>query len=71
MKNMSFHERKIERKTYYFKFVYGWVLIKCGACNGSPKCGYCNGIKKNRVQGPKSIGLNRRLLSPAINNTSP
>lgn len=51
---MNFHERKAARTDYYMRFVYGWKLRKCVACNGSgrydsnrsPKCSSCNGTGK-------------------------
>lgn len=54
----TFHERKAERKDYYMKYVYGWKLRHCTACNGSgyydncgsPRCGACDGTGKERVQ---------------------
>ena len=53
---MNFHERKEQRKAYYEKFVKGWKLRPCGACNGSgyydsdenPECGACDGTGKER-----------------------
>ena len=55
---MNFHERKAARKEHYKRFVYGFKLRKCGACNGSgyydnagsPKCSSCNGTGKQRVK---------------------
>ena len=54
---MDFYERKQERKEYFEKYVKGWKLVKCLACNGSghydsngsPKCSNCNGTGKERV----------------------
>lgn len=52
-------ERKQERTEYYKRFVEGWRLRKCGACNGSghydggrnnPKCGACDGTGKERYR---------------------
>jgi DnaJ-class molecular chaperone len=53
---MTFYERKAKRTEYYFKYIYGWKLRKCVACNGSgrydhkgsPKCGACHGSGKKR-----------------------
>lgn len=56
----TFHERKAERTAYLTKYVYGWKLVKCVACNGSgfydygrngktPKCSGCDGTGKTRV----------------------
>jgi len=55
---MSFKDRKQERKKYYEKYVKGWKLRPCTACNGSglydsfgsPKCGACNGTGKERYK---------------------
>lgn len=55
---MDFLERKAERKKYYEKYVYGWKLQKCIACNGSgrydswrsPPCGACDGTGKERYK---------------------
>lgn len=60
-RDMSFHERKAARTEYYFKYVFGWRLRTCTACNGSghydhngaPPCGGCNGTGKERYRGPK------------------
>ncbi|EKN3715407.1 TPA: hypothetical protein ACPZMC_004083 [Yersinia enterocolitica] len=54
----TFHERKKERTDYYRRFVHGWKLKKCSACNGSgyydndgsPYCGACGGTGKERFQ---------------------
>jgi DnaJ-class molecular chaperone len=59
----GFHERKAERTDWYKKYIHGWRLQTCGACNGSgrydhngsPRCGCCNGTGKERVRGPKAI----------------
>jgi DnaJ-class molecular chaperone len=55
---MSFHERKKERKEYYEKYIKGWKLRNCTACNGSgyydshnsPPCGACDGTGKERLK---------------------
>jgi DnaJ-class molecular chaperone len=55
---MSFHERKKERKEYYEKYIKGWKLRNCTACNGSgyydshnsPSCGACDGTGKERLK---------------------
>jgi len=55
---MDFRERKKARTEYYMKYIHGWKLHKCGACNGSgyydnngsPKCGACNGTGKTRYK---------------------
>lgn len=51
---MTFHERKCERKKYYFRFEYRHKMVGCVACagsgyydhNGSPPCGECDGRGK-------------------------
>ena len=53
---MDFHERKRKRTEHFERFVKGWKLRPCTACNGSgyydhngsPKCSSCNGIGKER-----------------------
>lgn len=61
----DFHNRKQERREYFEKYVKGWKLVTCGACNGSgyydncirgriPKCSSCNGTGKERVPSPKT-----------------
>ena len=55
---MSFHDRKKERSDYYWKYVHGWKLTKCIACNGSgkydvdgsPPCSSCGGTGKERYK---------------------
>lgn len=55
---MNFKERKEQRKQYYEKYVKGWKLCDCSACNGSgyydntgsPPCGACNGTGKERYK---------------------
>lgn len=54
----GFHERKKERTEWYMKYVYGWKLRTCVACNGSgyydhndsPRCGGCDGTGKERYK---------------------
>ena len=51
---MSFKSRKKERTEHYEKYVKGWKLKDCVACNGSgyydhngsPECGACDGTGK-------------------------
>lgn len=58
----TFHERKAERTEYYEKYIKGWKLHKCLACdgsgyydhNGSPPCGACDGTGKTR-EAPRSV----------------
>jgi len=60
---MNFAERKKARKEYYERFVYGWKLRNCGACNGSgyydnigsPPCSACEGTGKERYK-PEILG---------------
>lgn len=55
---MTFHERKRERTAYYERFIKGFKLVTCSACNGSgrydarnsPPCGSCDGSGKVRVK---------------------
>jgi DnaJ-class molecular chaperone len=55
---MSFHKRKAERKLYFEKYISGWKLRPCVACNGSgkydnydnPPCGACGGTGKQRYK---------------------
>ncbi len=54
---MSWTERKKERTEHFNKYVKGWRMVKCTACNGSgyydhngsPRCGSCDGTGKERV----------------------
>lgn len=58
---MNYQERKRFRREQYLRWVYGWKLRKCAACNGSgiydntgsPKCGACSGSGKERYQARK------------------
>ena len=58
---MNFQERKQIRKEHFEKYVKGWKLRTCYACNGSgvydsfntPKCGSCNGTGKERYKDEK------------------
>lgn len=53
---MTFLERKAQRTTHYKKYVEGWKLQDCIACNGSgyydhdgsPECESCNGTGKQK-----------------------
>lgn len=55
---MSFRARKAARTEYNKRFVYGWKLRPCYACNGSgrydssgsPPCGGCDGTGKERYK---------------------
>ncbi|EOX9201865.1 heat shock protein [Yersinia phage vB_YenM_56.17] len=57
---LTFHQRKKARTDYYLRFVHGWKLRECGACNGSgyydnngsPDCGACSGTGKARYKLP-------------------
>lgn len=61
----SFHQRKKERTEYFYRFIFGWKLYDCTACNGSgyydddgsPPCGSCEGTGKERKRGPKAKAL--------------
>ena len=60
---MNFRERKEQRRLHYEKYVKGWKLVTCTACNGSgyydnynsPRCGCCGGSGKERR--PPSIQI--------------
>jgi DnaJ-class molecular chaperone len=60
---MDYRDRKHERTRQYFKYIYGWRLRTCIACNGSryydtdnsPPCGACDGTGKERYRGPKAL----------------
>lgn len=53
----GYTRRKAQRTEHFNRFVKGWRLRTCGACNGSgrydhnrsPKCGCCDGTGKERV----------------------
>lgn len=55
---LSFHERKAFRREFYEKYVKGWKLRPCSACNGSgyydddgsPPCAACDGTGKERYK---------------------
>lgn len=59
----TYQERKADRVAHYEKYVRGWTLQKCGACNGSgrydhngsPPCGCCDGTGKERVPPEKPV----------------
>ena len=54
----TFKERKALRADYYNRFVHGWKLRNCTACNGSghydsngsQRCGCCDGTGKERYK---------------------
>jgi len=58
---MTFRQRKQERKEFWEKYIFGWILIACTACNGSgkydsfgsPKCECCEGKGRIKSPGPK------------------
>jgi DnaJ-class molecular chaperone len=60
---MTFEERKESRKEWYLKYLYGWKLRKCTACNGSgyydsddsPSCDACEGTGKERYKPEKEL----------------
>jgi DnaJ-class molecular chaperone len=53
---MTYQERKAARVEHYHRFVSGWKMRPCSACNGSghydhngsPPCGSCEGTGKGR-----------------------
>ena len=53
----GYQRRKEGRREHYRRFVEGWKLVKCTACNGSgyydhngsPLCGGCDGTGKDRI----------------------
>lgn len=57
----SFHERKQKRTEIFNKYIKGWRLRECSACNGSgrydhngsPDCGSCDGTGKERYDHAK------------------
>lgn len=62
---MNFKDRKQRRKEHYEKYVKGWKLRPCIACNGSgyydnfiggriPKCSACSGTGRESYL-PKEI----------------
>lgn len=61
--------RKDARRAHYEKFVKGWRLVTCVACNGSgrydhngsPKCGSCKGTGKMRIR-PADYEFYRDLM---------
>lgn len=54
----DFHQRKAERRDWYFRFEYGWRQRPCSSCmgtgrydhNGSPPCGACDGTGRERYK---------------------
>jgi len=62
--SLTWKERKAERKEYFDRFIYGWRLRACTACNGSgyydnngsPPCGSCGGTGKETYRGPLALG---------------
>jgi hypothetical protein len=64
---ITFRERKAERTGYFLRFVFGWKLRVCTACNGSghydndgsPACDECDGSGRARYRGPKDIAANK------------
>lgn len=59
----SFHQRKVRRSEYYFRFVFGWRQRPCSSCagagkydsHGSPYCGACDGSGRELFRGPKAM----------------
>lgn len=71
---LNFHQRKEERKEYYFRFVYGWKQCVCTACNGSgyydnsrngktPKCSACDGTGVDKYRSYKSYEINNEEMT--------
>lgn len=58
MQDTGFRQRKAARRKHYERFVRGWKLRPCAACNGSgrydgngsPPCGACDGTGKERYK---------------------
>jgi len=77
----TFHERKAERAEYFRRFIHGWKLEKCGACNGSgyydndgsPPCGCCDGTGKERVRPDpaKALPPNAEVCGPSGSTALP
>jgi len=61
----SFKTRKQQRTEHYKKYVHGWKLRPCLACNGSgyydndgsPECSSCDGTGMERYK-PESETIN-------------
>lgn len=62
---MDFAARKASRREYYERFVKGWKLKVCLACNGSghydhdgaPACSSCEGTGKELIKPEKEGAL--------------
>lgn len=60
---MTYHERKQKRREHYARYVHGWKLRKCAACNGSghydntrsPPCSACDGTGKERYKSEEEV----------------
>ncbi|MCY9874509.1 hypothetical protein [Vibrio barjaei] len=60
---MSFLERKLNRKLFFYKYIYGIKTQPCTSCAGtgrydsgrSPYCGACEGSGKEEYRGPKAL----------------
>ncbi len=58
MNGSTFRERKAARKQHFERYVKGWKLRPCSACDGSgyyeadgsPPCGACDGTGKERYK---------------------
>lgn len=67
----TFKQRKIERTNHYYKYVFGWKLRTCTACNGSgyydsyesPYCSSCDGTGRERYKDNENmeVGLKVRV----------
>ena len=59
----SYQERKRARAEYYRRYIHGWKLRPCLACNGSgrydnngsPECGACDGTGKERYKPSENL----------------
>jgi DnaJ-class molecular chaperone len=67
---MTYQERKEARREHFRRFVFGWRLRPCSACNGSgrydhdgsPPCGACRGSGRERY---------RAMVMPITADTQP
>jgi DnaJ-class molecular chaperone len=62
---MTWLDRKQQRREHFQRFVHGWKLRPCMACNGSgrydhngsPPCGGCDGTGKERYKPAQAADL--------------
>jgi hypothetical protein len=57
----DYHERKQARKEYYEKYIKGWKLRPCMACNGS---GYYDSHGSPKCQGCEPPGSGKERYKP-------